>query len=407
MPVELSLSDAHVGQTGVAAMANAQHLALLKQGVDVWNDWRKKEPSIIPDLRGADLRSWNLAGANLRGADLIKADLTGANLILVKLSGANLFGARLEQANLSGAWLEQASFVRADLGSAILTGANLSGAKLNDANLFLANFTEANLRGADLSLTNMRGADLIKTDLGGARLEQANLHQANLREANLREANFRGALLLETDLTDAVLDGCRIYGISAWNVTLTEGTKQQGLVITSTWEPEVTTDDLEVAQFIHLLLHNEKAPKGHRHHHFKSCADPRPFFAGAEGGPRRAAGRTPHAQLRAGGLRLREAEVWNDNHTITLLARMARFVIADISDAKSVLQELQAIVPHSPKLPVLPIIVTGQEEPGIFDSIEAYPSVLKVHRYDSLTQLLADLKDRVIGPLEAEVAKLR
>jgi hypothetical protein len=94
-------------------------------------------------------------------------------------------------------------------------------------------------------------------------------------------------------------------------------------------------------------------------------------------------------------------------NTITLLARMARFVIADISDAKSVLQELQAIVPHSPKLPVLPIIVAGQEEPGMFDSIEAYQSVLKVHRYDSLTQLLADLKDRVIDPLEAEVAKLR
>ena len=69
--------------------------------------------------------------------------------------------------------------------------------------------------------------------------------------------------------------------------------------------------------------------------------------------------------------------------------------------------ELQAIVPHSPKLPVQPIIVAGQEEPGMFDSFVAYPWFLQVHSYDSPAQLLADLKDRVIGPLEAKVVQLR
>jgi hypothetical protein len=44
-----------------------------------------------------------------------------------------------------------------------------------------------------------------------------------------------------------------------------------------------------------------------------------------------------------------------------------RFVIAIISDAKSVQQELQAIVPNIPELPVQPILVKGQEEPGMFD----------------------------------------
>ena len=42
----------------------------------------------------------------------------------------------------------------------------------------------------------------------------------------------------------------------------------------------------------------------------------------------------------------------------------------------------------------------------MFDSFEAYPWFLKVHPYENPAQLLADLKDRVIGPLEAEVAKL-
>jgi hypothetical protein len=86
---------------------------------------------------------------------------------------------------------------------------------------------------------------------------------------------------------------------------------------------------------------------------------------------------------------------------------MAGFVIADISDAKSVLMELQAIVPGTPKLAVQPIIVAGQKEPGMFDSFKAYPWFLKVHPYENPAQLLADLEDRVIGPLEDKVASLR
>jgi hypothetical protein len=86
---------------------------------------------------------------------------------------------------------------------------------------------------------------------------------------------------------------------------------------------------------------------------------------------------------------------------------MARFVIADISDAKSVLQELRGIVPDTPTLPVQPIIDATQEEPGMFDFFKRYPWVLEAHRYASPTQLLSQLSDRVIEPVEAEVAKRR
>jgi hypothetical protein len=61
----------------------------------------------------------------------------------------------------------------------------------------------------------------------------------------------------------------------------------------------------------------------------------------------------------------------NTDETITLLARMARFVIADISDAKSVLQEFRAIVPDV-HVPVQPIIIAMQEEPGMFDFYRNY-----------------------------------
>ncbi len=36
-------------------MANKEHLAILKQGVDAWNNWRKQDPDVMPDLDGAPL----------------------------------------------------------------------------------------------------------------------------------------------------------------------------------------------------------------------------------------------------------------------------------------------------------------------------------------------------------------
>ncbi|MEL4898197.1 pentapeptide repeat-containing protein [Crocosphaera sp. Alani8] len=56
-------------------MANKQHLNLLMQGVDTWNQWRKNNPEIIPDLRKANLSQLNLRGANLDYADLKQSKL--------------------------------------------------------------------------------------------------------------------------------------------------------------------------------------------------------------------------------------------------------------------------------------------------------------------------------------------
>jgi hypothetical protein len=95
------------------------------------------------------------------------------------------------------------------------------------------------------------------------------------------------------------------------------------------------------------------------------------------------------------------------DETITLLARMARFVVADISDAKSVLQELRAIVPDLPSVPVQPIILAAQEEPGMFDFYRKYPWFLQIHRYVSPEQLIAELGEKVIRPAELKVLDLR
>jgi hypothetical protein len=93
------------------------------------------------------------------------------------------------------------------------------------------------------------------------------------------------------------------------------------------------------------------------------------------------------------------------DETITLFARMARFIVADTSDA--VLQELRAIVPDLPSVPVQPIIFAMQEEPGMFDFYRNMPWFLTVHPYASQEQLIADLSEKVIRPAELKVSDLR
>src|ERR1035441_9404312 len=71
---------------GHAAMANPEHLEILKQGVEQWNEWRKEHPDAGPDLSEADLREADLFNADLTVTDLNRADLSGANLNAAHLS---------------------------------------------------------------------------------------------------------------------------------------------------------------------------------------------------------------------------------------------------------------------------------------------------------------------------------
>ena len=78
-------------------MANEEHLSSLKQGVKVWNSWRRDNPDIRPDLSGANLSEANLSGANLSVAQVHGANLVGAITSGVNLRGAILIGALLSR----------------------------------------------------------------------------------------------------------------------------------------------------------------------------------------------------------------------------------------------------------------------------------------------------------------------
>src|SRR5206468_2313012 len=98
----------------------------------------------------------------------------------------------------------------------------------------------------------------VRLHLEKADLRQMDLKDANLHGAALNEADLQGASLVQTKLEMADLTGCWIYGISAWNLSLDDATRQHNLVITRPNESMITVDNLEVAQFVYLLLNNQR-----------------------------------------------------------------------------------------------------------------------------------------------------
>ena len=188
-------------------MTNGEHSALLKQGVDAWNTWRKDNPWIRPELSSVNFSLANLNHVNLRWANFSKANLRWANLKSADLRWANLFQVNLNRANLSLANLSRIDLRWAEVKHADLSQANLRWGNVSCANLSQATLIEADLRDTDLSLVNLSGANLSGADLRSADLSGANLSGANLSGANLAEVKLFKTQALGTDFTQAILAG--------------------------------------------------------------------------------------------------------------------------------------------------------------------------------------------------------
>jgi hypothetical protein len=285
-------------------------------------------------------------------------------------------------------------------------GANLEQADLSLADLRAANLLKADLRGAKLSGANIIGAYLFKANLTEANLSGADLSEANLTEADLRGANLAYAILADADISNADLTGCRIYGVAAWGLKLSDRTSQQNLIITKD-KPEITVDNIEVAQFIYLLLHNQKIRNV-----IDTITSKVVLILGRFTDERKAVLDALRDELRKRDylpiLFDFDKPAGRDiTETISLLARMARFVVADITDAKSVPQELGIIVPDLPSVPVQPLLLARSDEYSMFEHFRRYPWVLNPYRYESQEQLIGNLADRVICPAEAKVLEIR
>ncbi len=251
--------------------------------------------------------------------------------------------------------------------------------------------------------TNLGGANLSGANLGEADVRGANLSRANLGGANLSGADLGGALLIQANLAKAT--AARVYGVSAWDVNL-EDAIQTSLVITPKDQPEITVDDLEVAQFIYLLLNRRKLRDV-----ITTLGEKAVLILG------RFTERKALLDSIATKLRnLNYLPIIFDfdrptdrdlTETVKVLAGMSRFVIADITNPHSVPLELQATVPDY-MVPFVIILQRGQPAFGMFDDLpRKYHWALPLLEYSNAETLLAAFEKKVIDPALEKLAEVR
>ena len=388
-------------------MANEEQLAILRQGVEVWNKWRQENPAERIDLSDAELGESKLSGVNLnqarlRKTDLYKADLSGADLSRTNLRKANLFQTNLTGSNLNKASLKQANLGGANLGKASLVETNLSDAELRGANLGNADLGKANLYQARISFASLRGANLSEANLTSANLNRADLTGADLRRATLTQATLIGASVDAAKVSES-----KVYGVNVWDLVGEFG-EQEDLIVTRSDQPIITVDSIKIAQFIYLILNNEEIQNA-----INTFTSKLVLILGRFSPPER------KKILDGLRIKLREFDLLpivfdferptdkDFTETVKTLAGLSYFVIADVTNPKSSPLELQATVPDY-QIPFVPIIQQGERPFAMMvDLQKKYNWVLDTLEYDSLDTLIAALKPAIIDPAIEKHNELR
>lgn len=162
-------------------MANQEHLKILRQGTETWNQWRKENPETEPDLSEITFVEDNLSKRNFT-----KTNFTKAQFWNTCLWESNLKGANLKEANL---WLTN------------IHNTNLKGATLENASLFYSVF-------ANVDLNDVSGLDTIwhigPSTIGIDTLykSKGNISETFLRGCGLPDAFIECARSLAATCTD-------------------------------------------------------------------------------------------------------------------------------------------------------------------------------------------------------------
>ncbi|CAK8714789.1 hypothetical protein GMJAKD_04060 [Candidatus Electrothrix aarhusensis] len=141
--------------------------------------------------------------------------------------------------------------------NAIVMRASFAGAYVVAADLCYANFLNCDFSSTKLRLSKIGSVKFLQCNFFGADLAYCTAEKTKFTGSKLLSVDMQHMQLVAADLTDVELRDAKVYGISAWDLRL-NNCCQSGLVVTHPEASSVTVADLDLAQFIYLLLNNQR-----------------------------------------------------------------------------------------------------------------------------------------------------
>lgn len=330
-------------------MANLKHIDILTKGVKTWNEWRNTESGRYADL--SDIDFFNI-------------DKEKRYSFLSEYSGFNF-----SHCNLNRVSLRNCIFWECDFSSSLM----------HFSDLVDSHYTKCNFSRVGLNVSKIGSAKFISCNFSGTELSYCSAEETSFEGSIFIGTKLDNMSLVKADFSNTIIDGVLVYGTSAWDLRL-EGSIQQNIYISDS-SSTITVPNIELAQFIALLINNSRIREV-----IDTITSKVVLILGRFTEHRKAVLDEIKKELQIYGyvpilFDFEGPQNRDLTETVVTLASISKFIIVDLSEPRSVPQELTSVIPTFPSIPIQPIIQESEEEYAMFEHFKKYPWVLTQLRY--------------------------
>jgi len=251
-------------------------------------------------------------------------------------------------------------------------------------------FTESDFRSAEFKNVSFIDVNMIETVL-------SNCHFTKCKFVGV---DFRLASLIESKFFSCTIEDCDIYGANVWDIDMDKKTIQKDLRIPFrglNLKETISIDDLQLGNVIYLLLDNSNYKRWIDQSKSKSV-----LILGRFGSNLKTNISALKAKIRDSGLTpiVFDFEVPTSLdliEAIVLLSFLSKFIIVDLTKARSVPAELQAIL-STLMIPVVPIIQKASKPYSTFSVTSKFKWVLPMVVYDEFQEIIKAFEKAILQP---------